>query len=184
MDNWDALNDQRLLVLARTDPEAFSRFYRRHERRLLGYLVRRTRNGELAADLCAEAFAAALTACRDGRALPQAPVAWLFGIANHKVLDSARRARVDDRARRALEMRAIELTQAQVSEIERLCDEEEAASLVGGLPADQRTALLAHVIDDREYREIAAGLRCSESVVRKRVRRGLAALRVQLEDGR
>jgi RNA polymerase sigma factor (sigma-70 family) len=184
MDNWDALNDQRLLVLSRADPEAFSQFYRRHERRLLGYLVRRTGNGELAADLCAEAFAAALTACRDGGTLPQAPVAWLFGIANHKVLDSARRARVDDRARRALEMRVIELTRAQVSEIERLCDEEEAASLVAGLPADQRAALLAHVIDDREYREIAAGLRCSESVVRKRVSRGLAALRVQLEDGR
>jgi RNA polymerase sigma-70 factor (ECF subfamily) len=183
MANWEALDDHRLLALSRTDPEAFSQFYRRHERRLLGSLVRRTRNGELAADLCAETFAAALTACRGGGTLPQAPVAWLFGIANHKVLDSARRARVDDRARRALEMRAIELTRVQVSDIERLCDEDEAASLVVGLPADQRTALLAHVIDDRQYREIAAGLRCSESVVRKRVSRGLAALRVQLEDG-
>jgi RNA polymerase sigma factor (sigma-70 family) len=183
MANWDSLDDVRLLELARTDKEAFSEFYRRHERRLLGYLVRRTRNGELAADLCAEAFAAALTASRSAASVPQAPVAWLFGIANHKVIDSARRDQVDDRARRALEMRAVELTRSQVSEIERLCDEEEAVALVAGLSADQRIALLAHVVDDREYREIAAGLRCSESVVRKRVSRGLAALRVQLEEG-
>jgi RNA polymerase sigma factor (sigma-70 family) len=184
MANWESVTDRRLLVLARTDHEAFSQFYRRHERRLLGYLVRRTRNGELAADLCAEAFAAALTACRAGTVVPDAPVAWLFGIANHKVLDSARRARVDDRARRALEMRAIELTGAQVSDVERLCNEDDAAALVAGLSEDQRVALLAHVVDEREYAEIAAGLRCSESVVRKRVSRGLAALRIQLEDDR
>jgi RNA polymerase sigma factor (sigma-70 family) len=184
MANWDSVSDRRLLVLSRTDHEAFSEFYRRHERRLLGYLVRRTRSGELAADLCAEVFASALSACRAGRVVPDAPVAWLFGIANHKVLDSARRARVDDHGRRALEMRAIEVTRAQVSDIERLCDEDDLEALVAGLAEDQRIALLAHVVDEREYREIAAGLRCSESVVRKRVSRGLAALRAQLESDR
>jgi RNA polymerase sigma factor (sigma-70 family) len=184
MANWETVTDRRLLALSRTDHDAFSQFYLRHERRLLGYLVRRTRDGELAADLCAEAFAAALTGCRAGTVAPDAPVAWLFGIANHKVLDSARRARVDDRGRRALEMRAIELTRAQVSAIERLCDEDEVAALTAGLSDDQRVALLAHVVDEREYREIAAGLRCSESVVRKRVSRGLAALRVQLQEER
>jgi DNA-directed RNA polymerase specialized sigma24 family protein len=81
-------------------------------------------------------------------------------------------------------MRAIELTRAQVSAIERLCDEDEVAALTAGLSDDQRVALLAHVVDEREYREIAAGLRCSESVVRKRVSRGLAALRVQLQEER
>lgn len=51
------------------------------------------------------------------------------------------------------------------------------------LPADQREAITARVLDDREYHEISRILECSEAVVRKRVSRGLATLRRQLERG-
>jgi RNA polymerase sigma factor (sigma-70 family) len=162
--------------------EDFGLFYARHERRLLAYLVRRTASPELAADLCAEVFAAALAACRRGAPVPDVPVAWLFAIANHKLADSARRARVEDRARRELQMRAVELTRGQLSEIEHLYDESQAEFLVRDLAADQRAAVLAHIVDDCAYGEIAAGLRCSESVVRKRVSRGLAQLRLRFEE--
>ena len=177
-------SDRDLLRASSHAATAFGEFYARHERRMLAYLVRRTRSGELAADLCAEVFAAALESRRAGAPLPEVPIAWLFGIANHKLSDSARRAQVEDRARRALQMRTLELTRGQISEIERLCDEAEASTLLAELSAEQREALLAHVIDERAYREIAAGLRCSESVVRKRVSRGLAELRLRLEGGR
>ena len=50
---------------------------------------------------------------------------------------------------------------------------------LAGLPADQREAVLARIVDERDYGEIAADLR-SESVARKRVSRGLARLRDQL----
>ena len=177
-------SDSELLDASRGgDGEAFGCFYARHERRLLTYLVRRTGSGELAADLCAEVFAAALGACRGSAALPDVPVAWLFAVANHKLADSARRARVEDRARCALQMRAIELTRGQVSDIERLCADSEVGSLLAGLAEDQRDAVLAHVVDERGYLDIAAGLSCSESVIRKRVSRGLAQLRLRLEDG-
>jgi RNA polymerase sigma factor (sigma-70 family) len=180
----ETVSDRDLLRASNHAAQAFGEFYARHERRMLAYLVRRTGSGELAADLCAEVFAAALVACRSGAPLPEVPIAWLFGIANHKLIDSARRAQVEDRARRALQMQTLELTRGQISEIERLCDEAEVVSLLGELGADEREALLAHVIDEREYREIAAGLLCSESVVRKRVSRGLAELRLRLEAGR
>ena len=145
----------------------FGDFYARHERRLLAYLVRRTGRGEVAADLSAEVFAAALAACRRGAPIPDVPVAWLFAIANHK-----------------LQMRALELTRGQVSEIEGLYGESEVDSLVRGLSADQRQAVLAYVVDECAYSDIAAGLQCSESVVRKRVSRGLARLRLRLEEAR
>jgi len=180
----DTVSDGQLLRAACHTGEEFGRFYARHERRLLAYLVRRTGSGELAADLCAEVFAAALAACRAGAEPPEVPVAWLFAVANHKLADSARRARVEDRARRALQMRAIELTRGQISEIEALFAESEVETLVRDLSPDQRRAVLEHVIDERDYREIADGLRCSESVVRKRVSRGLAELRLRLEEGR
>ena len=52
-----------------------------------------------------------------------------------------------------------------------------AQDTLAALPAAQRDAVSARVLEDREYAEIASSLRTSESVVRKRVSRGLAGLR-------
>jgi RNA polymerase sigma factor (sigma-70 family) len=181
MEKWQTTPDHELLEASRRDAAAFGVFYERHERRLLAYLLHRTGSGELAADLCAEVFATLLEACRAGRPLPGVPVAWLFGVANHKFADSVRRRQVDDRARARLQRRAIELTRGQLCEIERLTQEDGARALLDGLSADQREAVLAHVIHEHAYPQIAQDLCCSEAVVRKRVSRGLAALRLQLE---
>ncbi len=183
MERFRKVDDRGLLDAARTEAAAFGAFYARHERRLLAYLVRRTGSSELAADLCAESFAVVLDVCRRRGPLPDVPVAWLFGVANHKLADSARSRQVDDRARRRLQMRAVEFTRGQLSEIEVLADLDQAACLLAGLSTEQREAVLAHVVEDRDYAEIADHLRCSESVVRKRVSRGLAALRVRLQEG-
>jgi RNA polymerase sigma-70 factor (ECF subfamily) len=52
--------------------------------------------------------------------------------------------------------------------------------LLETLAPDQRYAIEERHLEERGYAEIAAELRCSESVVRKRVSRGLAALQAQL----
>ena len=49
------------------------------------------------------------------------------------------------------------------------------------LPADQRDAVQARIVEERPYPEIARELRTSEMVVRKRVSRGLATLRERME---
>ena len=59
-----------------------------------------------------------------------------------------------------------------------------AVELLETLAADQREAIKAHHLEERGYAEIAADLRCSESVIRKRVSRGLAALHAQLRKER
>ncbi len=41
--------------------------------------------------------------------------------------------------------------------------------------------MLARIVDERSYADIAAVMRTSQSVVRQRVSRGLAALRDQAE---
>jgi RNA polymerase sigma-70 factor (ECF subfamily) len=50
------------------------------------------------------------------------------------------------------------------------------------LPDTERAAVRARVLDGRDYDEIAAELRCSESVVRQRVSRGLARVRTRLSE--
>ena len=85
----DDTDDELLLSGA---PEDFGRFYDRHVRTVLGYFQRRTGNPELAADLAAETFAAALVARRRFKPGPVPASSWLFGIAQHKLADAQRRA--------------------------------------------------------------------------------------------
>jgi RNA polymerase sigma factor (sigma-70 family) len=166
------------------DPDAFGELYCRHERSIAGYLMRRTGSAELAADLTAEVFAAALLAWRR-RARPALDErAWLFGIAQHKLVDSYRRGRVEDDARRRLGMRATVVSDESLVQIEALTAETPALALIEQLPAEQRVAVTARVIDGRGYGEIASELRLSEQVVRKRVSRGLQRLRQLIGGGR
>jgi RNA polymerase sigma-70 factor (ECF subfamily) len=176
-------SDEDLLRATPRDPPAFADFYRRHERAVVLYFLRRTRSAELAADLSAETFAAALASVRrfDPRG-PGSATAWLFGIARNVLARSLRRQRVEGHARRRLKMPPLALTDELLERIDELADAERAAALLADLPEPQRAALTARVVDEREYPDIARELECSEAVVRQRVSRGLRELRARLEE--
>ena len=174
--------DEELLRATPHDPSSYATFYRRHERAVVLYFLRRTRSAELAADLTAETFAATLASVK--RFEPRGPgsaTAWLFGIARHVLARSARRRRVEDHARRRLGMPPLALTDDLLERIDELGDAETAAALLRELPEAQREALTARVVDERDYEDIAAELECSEAVVRQRVSRGLKTLRERME---
>jgi RNA polymerase sigma factor (sigma-70 family) len=177
----DSRTDEELLAAVDGEPEAFAVFYGRHVRPLMGYLVRRTGDAELAADLCAETFAAALDGLRRFDPARGPAVAWLYGIARRLVSGAARRGVVEDRARRRLGMAPLVLTDAALERIEAEAGDVATAAL-DGLPADQREAVRARVVDEREYADIARSTRTSEAVVRKRVSRGLAGLRARIKE--
>ena len=182
MGGWDSESDECVLAAAARDPVAFATFYRRYERSMLAFFVRRTADPELAADLTAEVFAAALQACARYRAGEAPASAWLFGIAQHKLAKSRRRGVVEDRARRRLGMAPLRIDDDDLERIERLAGGDDVADgLLDGLAPDQRDAVRARILEERSYEEIAGALRCSPAVVRKRVSRGLARLRDQLE---
>ena len=176
------LPDDELLALTPRRAEAFGAFYARHERAVVAWFARRTRDPELAADLTAEAFAAALLGARRYRPGEAPAAAWLYGIARHTLARSAKRRRVEDRARRRLGMPPLELTDELLERVERIGAGERAAALLERLSPDQAHAVRAHVIDEVPYERLAAELQCSASVVRKRVSRGLAVLREFTEE--
>jgi RNA polymerase sigma-70 factor (ECF subfamily) len=75
------------------------------------------------------------------------------------------------------------LTDVDLERVEALASlSPELQAQLQGLPAEQRQALVKRVVLDRSYEEIAVELRCSESVVRQRVSRGLKTLKSQLEE--
>jgi len=173
----DALDDEELLALTPKRPEAFALFYRCHERMLLGFLMRRTGDPELAADLTAETFAAALVSVKRFDPSRGPATAWLFGIARNLLRRAWEKGRVEDRARRRLGMAPLLLEDDALARIEALGAGDRVAALLQRLPGDQADAVRARVIDELPYRDIAARVHCSESVVRQRVSRGLATLR-------
>lgn len=179
-------DDELLRCFAGGDPEAFVAFYRRHLGPVLGFFLRRTGDPELAADLTAEVFAAALIAAARYRPGERPALAWLYGIAAHKLADSRRRGRIEDRARRALAMEPLWLDEEDLERVERMADADSAgqqlAAVLASLPAAQRDAVLARVVNERPYPEIAAAMSCSELLVRQRVSRGLRALRTHMKE--
>lgn len=177
-------SDGELLAASRLHPDAFAAFYDRYESAVVGYFARRTGDPEVAADLTAEVFAAALGAAHRYR--PESPSAagWLFAIAHNKLLNSLRRGRVEANARRRLGIR--EPIELGAEELERVDSAASAdgwvVELLERLPPLQRDAVRARILDERSYPDIAGELQTSELVVRKRVSRGLSKLRAELEE--
>jgi RNA polymerase sigma factor (sigma-70 family) len=176
----DSLSDEELL--ARGDAEGFAALYERRYPLIRGYLSRRLAGRpELVLDLVAETFARALERRGQFDRARGPAVAWLIGIARHLLLDAARRGRVDDASRRRLGMERISFEQQELELIERNCASELERSL-SRLPPEQREAIERRVLEEEPYAAIAAGIGCSEQVVRKRVSRGLATLRRQVRE--
>jgi RNA polymerase sigma factor (sigma-70 family) len=160
-----------------TDADSFAAFYRRFERPVLGFFMRRVGRPDLAADLMAETFARALEDL-DGYDPTRGRVdQWLFGIARHVLVASLRGGRVEAQARLRLGLPTLVVDDHTAATIERLSSGER---VLNALPHEQRDAVRARVIQERSYSEIASELECSEALVRQRVSRGLRALRIRL----
>ena len=136
-------------LLGSGDLEDFGLFYDRYVKALLAFFQRRVRDPEAAADLTAETFAAAMVA--RGRYRPRNATAssWLFAIAQHKPADHRRRGAAEHRMRARLGMEPVPVS-TEDAEMIRLLGEEVATQMVEDLAPEQRDAIRAHVLDDRD----------------------------------
>ena len=181
-DHWD--DEARLVArIARGDEAAFTAIYDRYLPLVLRWSLRETGNRELAADLVAETFAAALIASPRYRPRKGSVGTWLLGIARNKLRESRRRLRVEDSARRRVGLDPVAFGETDFERVEELTSLDAGViALLETLPPSLREAVSLRVIEERSYEEIAKHLRCSESVVRQRVSRGLRTLKSELEE--
>ncbi len=173
------------MATAAGSPDAFGMFYERHLAVVLAVLRERTGSAELAADLAGETFAAALLSCVRFRPGGPSAMSWLLGIAHNKLREreSARRHRVETRARERLGVPRLAFRDEDLERIEQLADEgQDALALLDQLPPAQRDAVRGRVVDERDYRERAEQLSCSEQLVRHNVSRGLRRRRADLKE--
>lgn len=181
-----ATDGELLAAVVAGDGEAFAAFYRRHLPAVVAFLLRETRDREATADLTAEVFAAVFLVARRFRAREAGSARpWLLGIARNKLLESRRRGRVEDRARRRLAFEPEGLDDDDLLRVEELAAgaETPVLELVEQLPESQREAVRSRFVEGREYDEMARELECSELVIRQRVSRGLSRLRNQMTKG-
>lgn len=175
-------SDEELVAEKRFDrsSDAFGEFYARYEPAVLAYHRRRVGLPEVAADLTAETFARALASRSRFRPSRGTAAGWIFGIAHHVLVDSARRGTVEQKAREKLGMLPMALDDDDLARIDRLGENDALHAALDALPEDQRDAVMARYVQDETYDETAERLSTSSAVVRKRVSRGLTRLRDQM----
>ncbi|CAN5803795.1 RNA polymerase sigma factor [soil metagenome] len=178
--------DNELLIASRNEPEAFTELYRRHAEDLLRYFARRTLDPETAAELTAETFAEAFASRANYRDQGVNGVAWLYGIARHRLGRFFRNGRVEVAARRKLGMPERDLAPQDYERIEDLIDfapiRQALVEALDTLNDEQRDALRLRVIDGLGYTEVAERLSCTEQNARQRVSRGLRKIALLLQE--
>jgi RNA polymerase sigma-70 factor, ECF subfamily len=168
-----------------TQPEksgdAVAAIYRRALPQVYGYLLPRCGSTVVAEDLTAETFMAAVTAVRQGRIqTPELTVAWLVGVARHKLADHWRRSA---REQRGLAEVAVFAEEAGDPWDEHL-DVQSAHAALARLSGPQRAALTLRYLDGLPVSEVAECLGRSLHATETLLVRARAALRrVYREEG-
>lgn len=178
-------DDALLAAAAAGDGDALAVFYRRHVDAVVAFLRPRVADAEIAFDLVAETFAAVLEGAARYRPGEAPAIAWVLGIARNKLLMSLRSGRVEAVARGRLGLERLLVTDDDLLEVDERSGRGALGfdALLAELPEEIRRSVVARVVDERSYGEIAVELRCSEALVRQRVHRGLGRLRTRLEEG-
>jgi RNA polymerase sigma factor (sigma-70 family) len=184
--NWSSMPDAELLRATRKHPEAFGVFYHRHALSIARYLRRGGSDPELALDLVAETFAAALVDAGRYRQDRGPAAAWLRGIARHKLADSRRRRKAEDSARRRLGLERLIFSDDELERVEAALDARqvggELVAELAALPAAQREAIESHVLGDEPYDALARRTGDSATALRQRVRRGLQRISTRVQE--
>lgn len=187
--HWeDVSSDVELLRAARRDDGAFVALYRRWAPELHAWFTRRTSSSDVAAELTAETFAAALKGLSSFRGRQAGSgAAWLMGIATNLLRGWYRERRVADTARRraGVPVHAYETLDEDAIDFRLTAGplRDDLLRALDGLPDEQRDAVTLRVLQERSYDEVAVALGCTSATARQRVHRGLRAMRERLAGG-
>jgi len=153
--------------------EQFSAFYGSAFGNVYRYLLRAVVGDHaLAEDLTQETFAVAVAAARAGRS-EALTLAWVLGVARHKVIDHYRQASRDKRR-----MALLAADGTDVDEMRPLADREPAAIVqaLTSLSAEHRLVLVLKYLDDLSVVQIAATLGKSPQAVESLLARARQSL--------
>ena len=147
----------------------FSRFCERHHAKLVGLLGLFSGSRELGEELAQETLMRAYRDWPKVRTM-DAPAAWLYRVGTNLARSQFRRRRAEAKARARLETESLVRTPEAAAVLEM------RESIVA-LPPRMRAAIVLRYYGDLRISEIADSMDCSESTVKKLLRRALTRLR-------
>lgn len=167
----------RLERTGRADELVLTASYEAHRVELLAFLLRMTRDREVAEDLLSETFIRLITEARAGR-MPEMVRPWLYRVAANAAISRGRHGAVFSRLLpRLLDRREPVRPEGEALRLEQ---ESELHSALAELPPDGRAALLL-AAQGFGGREIAASIGRSEVATRTLMCRSRVQLRLVLE---
>ena len=174
------LTDTELILLAKTDKEAFGELYQRYVERIYNYIYYRTHSKEDAEDLTAKVFQRALIHIPKYEDKGYPFSAWLYRIARNLVLNWHR----DNGKRTMVALDDIVHTHEGEGSPERLMqliqNEESLLKVVKTLPQDRQELLIFKFLHKMSNAEIGEIMGRSEGAVKSLYHRTLLVLRDQL----
>lgn len=141
-----------------------------------GYVHRRCLNTTVAEDITTEVFVGAVDSIRRG-AVTDVTVAWLIGIARHKLVDHWRRVEREQRKLAAV----ADLDDSTSDPWEQELDVLLAREVLSRLGAHHRSALTLRYVDDLPVRQVAEVLGRTEHATEALLVRARHAFRAQYE---
>lgn len=160
--------------------DAFTLIYRQHLNAVYRYVRVRVDSDEEAQDVTAQTFESALGSFRTFRGEADV-IAWLFGIARHKVADHIHkhyRRQVLPLDEKSDLIDPLPLLEEQVGIQVQL---ERVGAALDGLATERAEALRLHLFGGLSFEETAAVMGKRETAVKMLISRGLADLRLRLK---
>jgi RNA polymerase sigma factor (sigma-70 family) len=179
-------DDADLIRSLRRDPASVEEFYRRHVRPLRRYLMRRVGDIDVAADLVAAAFLAAIESADGYDPTRGRPAAWLFGIANNLISAEARRRATETRTVARLGGQHIPAPDDYARVEEQLDAHQRSgpvADVLDNLPTAERELVHLLLHGDCTVSEAARALGIRPATARMRLARARNRLGVRMSEG-
>jgi RNA polymerase sigma-70 factor (ECF subfamily) len=170
--------------MLRRDPQAVGVLYDRYSTRLVRYLQQQGARDDVALDATQEMFARLIVQGRRVRPSSDGTIwPWLAVSGRNLLRDWQRRGAIEAKARHRLNLPVSPEATDPLARIEATQLQAGLSDGLERLSPDQRTAVTARVIQERDYSEIADATGTSEATVRRRVSRGLRAMQTFLQGG-
>jgi RNA polymerase sigma-70 factor, ECF subfamily len=164
-------------AIARGSKVAFQSYYERHVGRLLGYVLRVTKDRALAEDVVQEVFTAVWLKASSYRSEQGTPLAWMYMIARNKLVDRWRRRAPGGESMRPEAERPL-LALVQADPVLSMSLEQ----ALEGLNPEQRQAVELAVLGGYTHEEAAVELAVPLGTLKSRVRMALRHLRALLTE--
>ena len=166
-------SDERLMALyADGDADAFDELFRRYERRVYAFFLKRARCPHRARDLYQDLFLR-LHRARDRYDLARPFAPWLFQIAHRLWVDDQRRAY----RTREVPIEHGDLVAAPSDPAGTLVEHEDILRAFNGMSDEERFVLVSAKVEGIAYRELALGLGKSADAVKQMASRALRRVR-------